>query len=68
MVYMPMSYIYGRRFVGPITPLVLELRKELYTDAYHEIDWNKARTECAKVGTGKMIRTKLVLVNYSILK
>ncbi|OQU83214.1 hypothetical protein SORBI_3005G092500 [Sorghum bicolor] len=49
MVYMPMSYIYGRRFVGPITPLVLELRKELYTDAYDEIDWNKARTECAKV-------------------
>ncbi|OQU83223.1 hypothetical protein SORBI_3005G092500 [Sorghum bicolor] len=48
MVYMPMSYIYGRRFVGPITPLVLELRKELYTDAYDEIDWNKARTECAK--------------------
>jgi hypothetical protein len=44
-----MSYIYGRRFVGPITPLVLELRKELYTDAYDEIDWNKARTECAKV-------------------
>uniref|UniRef100_A0A804PRL3 Squalene cyclase N-terminal domain-containing protein n=1 Tax=Zea mays TaxID=4577 RepID=A0A804PRL3_MAIZE len=48
MVYLPMSYIYGRRFVGPITPLVMELRKELYTDAYDEIDWNKARTECAK--------------------
>lgn len=26
----------------------MELRKELYTDAYDEIDWNKARTECAK--------------------
>ena len=31
----------------------MELRKELNTDAYDEIDWNKARTECAKVGMGK---------------
>lgn len=53
MVYLPMSYIYGRRFIAPITPLVLELRKELYMDAYEEIDWNKARTECAKVGLKK---------------
>ena len=28
-VYMPMSYIYGRRFSGPTTPLVEELREEL---------------------------------------
>lgn len=48
MVYLPMSYLYGRRFVGPITPTVLSLRKEIYTVPYHEIDWNKARSECAK--------------------
>lgn len=48
MVYMPMSYIYGKRFVGPITSLIQELRNELYKDTYDEIDWNKARTECAK--------------------
>ncbi|KAK4483731.1 hypothetical protein RD792_010933 [Penstemon davidsonii] len=48
MVYLPMSYLYGKRFVGPITPTVLALRKELYTVPYHEIDWNKARNECAK--------------------
>jgi squalene cyclase len=49
MVYLPMSYIYGKRFVGKITPLVLELRKELYLIPYDSIDWNKARNECAKV-------------------
>nr|ABX75048.2 cycloartenol synthase 2 [Polygala tenuifolia] len=48
MVYLPMSYLYGKRFVGPITPTVRSLRKELYTIPYHEIDWNKARNTCAK--------------------
>ncbi|CAL4994648.1 unnamed protein product [Urochloa decumbens] len=47
-VYLPMSYIYGKRFIGPMTPLVLELRNELYRDSYHHIDWNKARNQCAK--------------------
>ncbi|KAL3533223.1 hypothetical protein ACH5RR_006744 [Cinchona calisaya] len=48
MVYLPMSYLYGKRFVGPITPTVLSLRKEIYTTPYHEIDWNLARNQCAK--------------------
>nr|WRN91792.1 cycloartenol synthase [Hoodia gordonii] len=48
MVYLPMSYLYGKRFVGPITPTILSLRRELYTVPYHEVDWNKARNHCAK--------------------
>lgn len=48
MVYLPMSYLYGKRFVGPMTPTVLALRKELYTVPYHEIDWDQARNLCAK--------------------
>ncbi|KAM0933905.1 putative cycloartenol synthase [Dioscorea sansibarensis] len=48
MVYLPMSYIYGKRFVGPITPLVISLRKELYNLSYDRIDWNLARNQCAK--------------------
>lgn len=55
MVYLPMSYLYGKRFVGPITPTVLALRKELYTLPYHEIEWNQARNQCAKVGKGGII-------------
>ena len=50
MVYLPMSYLYGKRFVGPITSTIRCLRKELYTIPYHEIDWNEARNLCAKVG------------------
>ncbi|KAJ8450295.1 hypothetical protein Cgig2_004752 [Carnegiea gigantea] len=37
-----------QRFVGPITPTVLSLRRELYNAPYHEIDWDHARGECAK--------------------
>ncbi|KAK7271592.1 hypothetical protein RJT34_27627 [Clitoria ternatea] len=48
LVYMPMSYLYGKRFVSPITPLILELRDELFTQPYSKINWNKARHSCAK--------------------
>ncbi|PKI34611.1 hypothetical protein CRG98_045005, partial [Punica granatum] len=48
LVYMPMSYLYGKKFVGPITRLVLSLRQELYTEPYHEVNWNKARSTVAK--------------------
>lgn len=48
LVYMPMSYLYGKRFVGPITKLVRSLRQELYSQAYHGINWNTARNTCAK--------------------
>ncbi|GJR02350.1 cycloartenol synthase [Tanacetum coccineum] len=48
MVYLPMSYLYGKRFVGPITSTILALRKELFTAPYHDIDWNEARNLCAK--------------------
>ncbi|XP_021744147.1 lupeol synthase-like isoform X1 [Chenopodium quinoa] len=48
LVYMPVSYMYGRRFVGPITELIQSLRTEIYPHPYHEINWNKARNSCAK--------------------
>ncbi|KAG9143884.1 hypothetical protein Leryth_016083 [Lithospermum erythrorhizon] len=48
MVYMPMSYLYGKKFVGPITPLILQLRDELYSEPYNEINWRKVRHLCAK--------------------
>lgn len=57
LVYMPMSYLYGKRFVGPICPLILKLREEIYLQPYAEINWNKARHLCAKV--------RLVSINSS---
>ncbi|KAJ6794943.1 cycloartenol synthase 2-like [Iris pallida] len=48
MVILPMSYLYGRRFVGPITETILSLRKELYVLPYIQICWDMARNQCAK--------------------
>jgi cycloartenol synthase len=53
MVYLPMCYLYGKRVTGEITPLVLELRRELYAEdgsdsPYARVDWDKTRNTCAK--------------------
>nr|WJJ60806.1 lupeol synthase [Astragalus membranaceus var. membranaceus] len=48
LVYMPMSYLYGKKFVGPITGLIRSLREEMYNDPYDQINWNKARNTVAK--------------------
>ncbi|KAI9887388.1 MAG: Lanosterol synthase (Oxidosqualene--lanosterol cyclase) [Watsoniomyces obsoletus] len=38
-VFLPMSYMYSKRWTCPSTPLVLELRDELYTEPYDSIDF-----------------------------
>eukprot|EP01138_Halocafeteria_seosinensis_P012422 gb/GECG01012693.1/.p1 GENE.gb/GECG01012693.1/~~gb/GECG01012693.1/.p1 ORF type:complete len:840 (+),score=88.00 gb/GECG01012693.1/:1-2520(+) len=49
MVYLPMSFIYGGRYTAEIGSLQRELREELYTEPYEEIDWDKARNNvCLK--------------------
>ncbi|CAN6176882.1 unnamed protein product [Urochloa humidicola] len=48
LVYMPMAYLYGKKFVGPITPTILALREELYSIPYANINWEEARHSCAK--------------------
>nr|QIH97373.1 OptiAtLUP [synthetic construct]BAL41371.1 lupeol synthase [Glycyrrhiza uralensis] len=48
LVYMPMSYLYGKKFVGPITALIRSLREELYNEPYNQINWNTARNTVAK--------------------
>jgi hypothetical protein len=49
MVYLPMAYLYGKKFVGTVTPTILSLREEIYDAPYDKIDWSMARKACAKV-------------------
>ncbi|XVF74829.1 hypothetical protein PTKIN_Ptkin13bG0142300 [Pterospermum kingtungense] len=37
-----------RKFVGPITPLISQLRQELHIEPYAEISWSTKRHICAK--------------------
>ncbi|KAI3710000.1 hypothetical protein L2E82_39773 [Cichorium intybus] len=46
--YMPMSYLYGKRFHGPITDIIVQLRQEIYPIPYDEINWNRQRHNCCK--------------------
>ncbi|CAN8270289.1 unnamed protein product [Cochlearia groenlandica] len=47
-IFMPLSYLYGKKFVATPTPLILQLRKELYPQPYADIVWSQARNRCAK--------------------
>jgi squalene/oxidosqualene cyclase-like protein len=47
MVYLPLSYLYGRRAAAPLTPLVRSLREELYPEGYARVDWDQARQQVA---------------------
>ncbi|OQS06246.1 cycloartenol synthase [Thraustotheca clavata] len=43
MVYLPMSYLYGKRFQAKLTPLTMEIREEIYMTPYAQVSWSKAR-------------------------
>lgn len=43
MVYLPMAYIYARRIQARMSPLVINLRKELYNEEFDKIDWPRMR-------------------------
>ena len=47
MVYLPMSYLYGRRSQIPDDPLLTSLRSEIYAEPYHTLDWKAARNRVA---------------------
>jgi lanosterol synthase len=38
-----MGYVYGKRATGALTPLVEQLRSELYCEPYDSIDWPSLR-------------------------
>ncbi|KAF9972123.1 Lanosterol synthase (Oxidosqualene--lanosterol cyclase) [Actinomortierella ambigua] len=48
-VYIPMSYLYGRRATAEMTPLIQQLRQELYTQPYESIPWYAQRNNICKV-------------------
>lgn len=45
MVYLPMSYLYGRRAKATLSPLLRSLREELYgPGGFEATDWRRARS------------------------
>ncbi|CAG8734254.1 14954_t:CDS:2, partial [Racocetra fulgida] len=48
-VYLPMGYCYGRRLSAEVTPLIEQLRQELYVEPFETINWSSARNNIADV-------------------
>lgn len=49
MVYLPMSYIYGKKATCKPTDLTRSLREELYTEPYDSIDWPSLKWTCCSI-------------------
>lgn len=64
MVYLPMGYCYGHRVTAKPTTLTAELRTELYTTAYEEIDWVMARDRVAKADLYYPTKPLLKVLNF----
>lgn len=64
MVYLPMAYCYGARVVGQVTPLVQELRSELYTEPYEQISWSTHRDNCCSLDLYYPQTKLLKLLNF----
>jgi lanosterol synthase len=66
-VYLPMSYIYSKKFVHPTTPLILELRKELYTQPYDSINWVSHRNTISPLDNYHPKTWMLKTVNWALV-
>ncbi|UJR16569.1 hypothetical protein I4U23_003470 [Adineta vaga] len=64
MVYLPMSYVYAERIVGKITPLIKELRNELYVEKYEDIDFTKHRNSISSLDLYSPQTTLLKVLNF----
>ena len=49
MVYLPMCYLYCKRFVPEDDDLIRSLREELFLEPYESIDWDSFRQTCAPI-------------------
>ncbi len=47
-VYLPMSYLYGVRFQGPLDETIRDLRAELFAGRFDEIDWEETRDDVSE--------------------
>eukprot|EP00922_Rhytidocystis_sp_ex-Travisia-forbesii_P048535 GHVS01072284.1.p1 GENE.GHVS01072284.1~~GHVS01072284.1.p1 ORF type:complete len:464 (-),score=39.70 GHVS01072284.1:552-1943(-) len=67
MVHLPMCYLYATKFVGHITPLIKEIREELYPCTYSDFDWDWART-CPTASTDSyQPTTRLARVLFNLM-
>lgn len=68
MVYLPLSYLYGRRAAAPLTKLLAELRDELYPEGYDRVNWEQARGTVASTDRLSPSFEGLTLLNDVLMR
>lgn len=66
MVYLPMGYLYGSRFVYPNAykdSLIASLREELYCESYNDIKWSETRNYVAPMDNYSPLPLFMKIVN-----
>jgi squalene/oxidosqualene cyclase-like protein len=67
MVYLPLSYLYGRRAAAALDGVFGELRRELYPEGYDKVDWERARSSLSATDRLSARSTALDLGNELLL-
>lgn len=49
MVYLPMAYCMSEKITMPENELIKEIRSEIYTTPYGDVNWKKARNQCCEI-------------------
>ncbi|KAL7559052.1 hypothetical protein ACA910_018408 [Epithemia clementina (nom. ined.)] len=71
MVYLPMGYLYGARFVYPQAdkdPTVQALRKELYVEPYDKIPWIRTRNYVAPMDNYSPLPWTMAAIQYILAR
>ena len=66
-VFLPMSYIYSKRFVYPPTPFIQQLRQELYVEPYESIDFTSRRNTISPADNYHPKSWVLNLINFVLV-
>ncbi|RYO77040.1 hypothetical protein DL764_010251 [Monosporascus ibericus] len=66
VVYLPTSYLWSNRCSTPLTPLLSEIRQEIYTEPFNEINFVKHRNTTAPSDAMRSV-SPLLLCFFSVL-
>ena len=66
-VFLPMSYIYSRKFVTPPTPLIRQIREEIYTQSYSSIEFSSHRNSISPRDNYHPKSWILTLINWILV-
>jgi lanosterol synthase len=64
MIFLPLSYLYSKRWIMPETELIRELRKELFVEAWEGIDWAANRNTIADIDNYTPKTSILNILNF----